>query len=96
MGNNNEKVKDAKSLSEEEVNMLIQNTSFTRDEIIQWHSGFIKDCKYEKHELHVYIFDFVVLTLSPNKKKGPKGRLDKKKFMDVYKVFYPQGMLRFK
>ncbi len=24
-------------------------------------------------------------------KKGPKGQLDKKKFIDAYKAFYPQG-----
>lgn len=52
-------------LNQEEINLLLANTSFTREEIHKWHEGFIKDC--------------------------PKGQLDKKKFVDAYKAFYPQG-----
>jgi len=67
MGNKGAKAKkkDPTKLTEEEVQLLLANTSFTREEIKKWHEGFIKDC--------------------------PKGQLDKKKFVDAYKVFYPQG-----
>lgn len=52
-------------LLEEEIQLLLQNTRFNRNQIIEWHKGFIKDC--------------------------PKGKLDKKKFVEIYKQFYPQG-----
>jgi Ca2+-binding EF-hand superfamily protein len=66
MGNKGGKAKHNPAiLTEEEITLLLVNTSFTRDEIKKWHEGFIKDC--------------------------PKGRLDKKKFIDAYKAFYPQG-----
>lgn len=52
-------------LTEEEIKFLQNNTHFNREQILEWHSGFIKDC--------------------------PKGKLDKKKFVDVYKQFYPHG-----
>jgi Ca2+-binding EF-hand superfamily protein len=59
------KKKNPTELTEDEVNLLLSNTSFTREEIYKWHQGFIHDC--------------------------PKGQLDKKKFVDAYKAFYPQG-----
>ena len=52
-------------LTEETIIYLMEITSFNRNEIINWHEGFIRDC--------------------------PKGRLNKKKFIEVYKVFYPPG-----
>lgn len=64
MGNKQGK-KDASKLGEDEIQLLLANTSFSREEILTWHAGFLKDC--------------------------PKGQLDKKKFIEVYKVFYPQG-----
>jgi neurocalcin delta len=57
--------KDSTKLTEDDISLLIANTTFNREQIIQWHEGFLKDC--------------------------PKGELDKKKFTDVYKEFYPQG-----
>lgn len=44
MGNSNDAKKDPHQLSEEQINSLMQSTSFSRDEIVQWHAGFIKDC----------------------------------------------------
>lgn len=52
-------------LTDEEILLLLKNTHFNREQILEWHVGFIKDC--------------------------PKGKLDKKKFVDVYKQFYPHG-----
>lgn len=52
-------------LTEEKIASIMENTSFSREEIVKWHEGFIKDC--------------------------PKGQLNKKKFLEVYKVFYPHG-----
>lgn len=63
--NNSNNKKNATELLEDEIQLLLKNTHFTRDEIIEWHQGFIKDC--------------------------PKGKLDKKKFIEIYKQFYPQG-----
>lgn len=65
MGNKSGKKKDPTQLTEEEVQMLLANTQYTREQIMQWHRGFLKDC--------------------------PSGQLDKKKFTEVYKEFYPQG-----
>ncbi len=66
MGNKGAKgKKDKNVLTEEEMNLLLANTQYTREQIVQWHAGFLKDC--------------------------PKGELDKKKFTEVYKEFYPQG-----
>ena len=52
MGSKNSKLKQQMRtlcavLSEEEINFLLTNTHFNRDEIIEWHSGFIVSC-YEK------------------------------------------------
>jgi hypothetical protein len=47
MGNNssnnksNSKKIDPTKLSDEEMNLLLANTSFKREEILQWHAGFI-------------------------------------------------------
>jgi Ca2+-binding EF-hand superfamily protein len=57
--------KDATTLNEDNITMLLNNTKYSREQIQQWHAGFLKDC--------------------------PKGLLDKKKFTEVYKEFYPQG-----
>ncbi|RNA44289.1 neuronal calcium sensor 2-like [Brachionus plicatilis] len=59
------KKSDPAELTQEEIQLLLQNTHFNQKQIEEWHSGFIKDC--------------------------PKGKLDKKKFIDVYKQFYPHG-----
>ena len=40
MGDKQSKVKDS-SLTELEITSLIENTSFTKEEILQWHEGFI-------------------------------------------------------
>lgn len=64
MGNKGSK-KDPTKLNDDEIQLLLANTSFTREEIITWHQGFLKDC--------------------------PNGKLDKKKFIEIYKVFYPNG-----
>lgn len=41
MGNKDSKKKKAKSISESELTMLVNNTSFSREEILQWHQGFM-------------------------------------------------------
>lgn len=33
--------KKTTQLSEDEINLLLSNTSFTREEIFKWHEGFI-------------------------------------------------------
>lgn len=51
MGNNNNSNKSSASgsikkpdptkLTEEEINLLLANTSYKKEEILQWHAGFI-------------------------------------------------------
>ena len=31
-------------LTEEKIVSIMENTSFSREEIVKWHEGFIKDC----------------------------------------------------
>lgn len=31
-------------LTEDEINIIIENTSFDRDQILEWHTGFLSDC----------------------------------------------------
>jgi len=64
MGNKNAK-QDKTVLDEKDITLLLENTSFTREQILEWHKGFISDC--------------------------PTGQLTKKKFIDIYKQFYPSG-----
>lgn len=39
-----DKKKNPAELTQDEINLLLANTSFTREEIQKWHEGFIKDC----------------------------------------------------
>ncbi|KAI0979786.1 hypothetical protein GJ496_002796 [Pomphorhynchus laevis] len=57
MGNKKSHI-DPTILTEEIVDLLVANTTFSKDEVRSWHTGFVKDC--------------------------PKGKLDKKKFREVY------------
>lgn len=54
--------RDLTILTEEDIQLLEKNTRYTKEEIISWHTGFLKDC--------------------------PTGKLDKKQFLNVYKVIY--------
>lgn len=39
-----DKKKNPAELTEDEINLLLANTSFTKEEILKWHEGFIRDC----------------------------------------------------
>lgn len=39
-----DKKKNPAVLTEDEINLLLANTSFSREEILKWHEGFIRDC----------------------------------------------------
>ncbi len=36
--------KDRSELTEGEINLLLESTDFTREEIVKWHSEFLMDC----------------------------------------------------
>ncbi|CAM2701580.1 unnamed protein product [Rotaria socialis] len=57
--------KDLTNLSEDEIERLTKNTTYSKQQIHDWHQGFLRDC--------------------------PTGKLDSKKFLEVYKKFYPEG-----
>lgn len=38
------KKKDPTVLTEDEIKFLLNNTHYTREEILRWHAGFLKDC----------------------------------------------------
>lgn len=52
-------------LDEYDIKYLLDTTNFTRQQIEEWHSGFLKDF--------------------------PDGKLNKKKFIQIYKKSYPDG-----
>lgn len=41
MGNQNSVGKDLTVLSEEQIMVLLNNTSFDREQILDWHKGFL-------------------------------------------------------
>lgn len=72
------KKKNPTELTEDEINLLLANTSFTREEIHKWHEGFIKDCP--KGQLSKVKF------VDAYKAFYPQGKADK--FCNhVFKVF---------
>lgn len=73
MGNDNSK-KSANQLTEEEINSLMENTSFSREEIIQWHAGFIKDCKTSEFRSIMKTNDnkYIIFTERPKRSTGQK------------------------
>jgi Ca2+-binding EF-hand superfamily protein len=86
-GKNGEKEENQKiKISEEQILNLLANTSFSREEILNWHDGFIVSISYE---YKIFSNDYRYLYFL--QKDCPSGKLDKKKFIEVYKVFYPQG-----
>lgn len=50
------KKKNPAILTEDEINLLLSNTSFTREEIQKWHQGFIHDCNGNLNCLNKQVF----------------------------------------
>ena len=59
MGNKIAGRENRKTLTEAEINVLIANTKFTRDEIIEWHKGFIvrKKCIFDAQIVILFFFN---------------------------------------
>ncbi len=77
---------------QEEITLLLANTSFTRAEIHKWHDGFIVfliHFFFLNELINLYFYSLIFELFK--KKDCPKGQLDKKRFVDAYKAFYPQG-----
>jgi len=77
MGNKSGK-KDPRALTEEEIQLLLENTSFDRSQIIEWHNGFMKD--FPSGKMNRYGFIRVYSQLYP------KGRSEEYS-RQVFKVF---------
>ena len=45
----NKKKANAAELTEDEIELLLNNTHFNRKQIEEWHAGFIKDCPKGKY-----------------------------------------------
>ncbi|CAF0790550.1 unnamed protein product [Brachionus calyciflorus] len=56
--------KDFTKLSEQEIQILLENTPFDRDQIDEWHKGFLKDCpdgrmtKYKLIEFYKMLYPY--------------------------------------
>lgn len=83
--------KDLTNLSEEEIDRLTKNTTYSRQQIQDWHQGFLR---YEQIKRTSKLFSFRFNTKPNNtffsfvRSDCPNGKLDKKKFLEVYKVNY--------
>jgi hypothetical protein len=75
-----------------EMRFLLENTSYSKEEILRWHAGFlvIKNLSLNLRGALVCSFKSYALK-SFFQKDCPSGELDKKQFTNVFKAFYPQG-----
>ena len=83
MGAKNGKTVKSTELNEDEINLLIANTHFKREEIVEWHEGFL-------------VSFLITLKITINcycdmKIDCPNGQLGKAKFVEVYKQFFKNG-----
>jgi Ca2+-binding EF-hand superfamily protein len=84
MGNKQGKKSSKLVLSEKDLIVLLDNTNFTREQILDWHLGFLV--------CHIFLFlNIFTHFLLFYKTDCPSGQLSKKKFIEVYKQFYPNG-----
>ncbi|CAF3222010.1 unnamed protein product [Rotaria socialis] len=49
------KQKDFTQLLDEDINRLTKNTSYSREQIQEWHQGFLHDCPYGKVDKKTFI-----------------------------------------
>ncbi len=75
--------KDLTHLSEEEVDRLTKNTTYSKQQIQDWHQGFLR---YANEEKKKYFFFLNEINVHLSFRDCPNGKLDKKKFLEVYKV----------
>ena len=62
MGNLNVKDEKTKELTEEQMQNLLNNTAFDREQILDWHKGYIEECptgKMNKDSFKRFLFEFV-------------------------------------
>jgi hypothetical protein len=71
--------KDLTHLSDEEIERLTKNTTYSRQQIQDWHQGFLR---YKEKKKSISFENNFFLSYSD----CPNGKLDKKKFLEVYKV----------
>ena len=85
--------KDLTHLSEEEIDRLTKNTTYSKQQIQDWHQGFLRYEQINERKKCPFFF-FHRYTKSNNlfffsvHSDCPNGKLDKKKFLEVYKVYY--------
>lgn len=89
MGNKGLSSRDPIILSEEEIVLLLDNTSFDRDQIADWHQGFlvnfeiIENLKNHKKNINLWFLN--------KQKECPTGRMNKENFIKFYTYLYPNG-----
>ena len=70
-------------LTEEDIQFLVKNTHFCREQIQEWHGGFIV--------LNLIIFLMKIYIFLFKKSNYPIGSLDKKKFIEAFKSLKNHG-----
>ena len=76
--------KDSNHLSDEDIDRLTKNTTYSRQQIQDWHQGFLRYSQWRRRDTRFRGWSNIVVFLST--RDCPNGKLDKKKFLEVYKV----------
>lgn len=78
--------KDATVLTDDEMTLLLNNTSFDREEILDWHKGFLVNIGPES-PLNPDIHRNSKLI----KEHCPNGKMNREQFLAFYTKLYPNG-----
>lgn len=86
MGNRFDKKPPILALSDEDIRTLLEMTSFNRDQIYDWHDGFLVSLFLYAFRLRLRILIFNLM-----QKDCPSGRMTKDKFIETYTFLFPVG-----
>lgn len=74
-------------LSESDIIYLMNETGFTREQILLWHSDFLVSLTFH------WPTEMIVAVVFLPQRDCPDGKLSKYKFIDIYKQFYTKGQV---